>query len=312
MKRQNQSFFGLTVSIILLGIMPAAFFFSTGEYFRSMARQTDTWRCSCGAIEMITHPRADTLASGLFILGGAWMLWIIFRTVLTLTRQVQQISPMRSRVQARKYHRGIALEIVDWPTAFAMTVGSVRPTIIISRATEVDLAPAELSAVLDHEAHHAQRRDPLLTVVVSVVGQIYGFLPAARHLIERWTMLREITADQAATKDYTDRRGLAGALLKMSTSGVDAVPAFSPNLIRIDTLLRPETALPAVAWKFWVVGVVLFVVMTVVGLHAGTAWAAEPTQQVIRQCHEIHQMCQRLEVQSLLLYTPRGYSIYGL
>jgi beta-lactamase regulating signal transducer with metallopeptidase domain len=277
-----------------------------------MARQTDTWECSCGAIEMIAHPRADTLATGLLMLGGAWMLWVIFRATLTIARQARQVSPMRARVIRRTRVNAIWQETIDWPTPFAMTIGLFRPTIVLSRATEEVLTSAELSAVVAHEQHHARRYDPLLTMMVSVVAQVYGFLPAVRKLVERWTMLREVTADQAATKGYTDRRGLAGALLKMSVSGVEAVPAFSPNLIRIDTLLHPEAALPSMAWKFWVAGIVLAMVLMIIGLQAGTAWATEPTQQIIRQCHEIHQMCQRLEAQSLLLYTPRGYSIYGL
>lgn len=312
MRGQNTSFFSLTAMLILLGVFPVIFFFSASSYFRSMARQTDTWKCSCGAIETLTHPRADTLATGLLVLGGAWMMWIVLRTLLTITRQIQQTSPMRSRVIRRTRVNTTWQETIDWPTPFAMTIGLFQPTIVLSRATEEVLAPAELAAVLAHEQHHARRYDPLLTMMVSVVAQVYGFLPAVRKLVERWTMLREVTADQAATNGYTDRRGLAGALLKMSVSGVEAVPAFSPNLIRIDTLLHPETALPSIAWKFWLVGAALVIVIMSIGLQAGTAWATEPTSQVIRQCHEIHQMCQRLEVQSLLLYTPRGYSIYGL
>lgn len=312
MKYQAKVFVGTTLIIFLIGLLPSILFFSASSYFRGFASRTDSWQCSCGAIQFITHPRSDILATGTLILGGMWLIWLIVSAAHILSRQVTQITPIRRNILRTEVMNGVPIEILDTDTPTAMTVGVFRPKILLSKMIETTLTAEERQAVLAHELHHAQRYDPLWTLVVSVIGRAYGHSSFIQELIERWTVVREVTADQAATNDYTDRRGLAGALLKMSTSGIEAVPAFSPNLIRIDTLLHPESALPKFIWKQLVLGLGIACLAMYIGIRAGTAWAAEPTQREIQQCHEIHQMCQRVEVQSLLLFTPRTFTSYEI
>ena len=78
----------------------------------------------------------------------------------------------------------------------------------VSAGALATLSAAELAAVVAHEGHHADRRDPLRILIARAIGDAYS-LPA---LARREQALAELAADDAAV-----RRGgkapLASALL---------------------------------------------------------------------------------------------------
>lgn len=92
------------------------------------------------------------------------------------------------------------------PRAFCS--GLVRPRVYVSEGALAQLGAAQLAAVVAHEGHHADRRDPLRILVARAIGDAYA-LPA---LARREQALAELAADAAAV-----RRGgiasLASALL---------------------------------------------------------------------------------------------------
>jgi Zn-dependent protease with chaperone function len=111
---------------------------------------------------------------------------------------------------------------------FAVTVGLVRPRIVVSCRLASDLSPAELTAVLAHERGHLRNRDPARLLAVRLVAAYGWYLPAARWLAGRVALNRELAADRAALT-RAGRAPLAAALLKLAASPASpAVAAASP------------------------------------------------------------------------------------
>lgn len=129
----------------------------------------------------------------------------------------------------------------DRPLAFCQ--GLLRPRIYVSSGTLSALAPAEIEALLAHERHHAQRRDPLRLAVARVLGGALFFLPVLPRLLERYADEAELAADEAALRDGQDVAALAAALLAFDERGAGVHPD------RVDTLLgeRADPHLPS-AW----------------------------------------------------------------
>ena len=115
------------------------------------------------------------------------------------------------------------VEAVAATEPFAVTVGLVRPRILVSDQLAGALTPAELTAVLAHERCHLRHRDPARLLAA------YGwYLPAARWLAGRVALNRELAADRAALT-LAGRGVLAGALLKLAAlPACPAVAAASP------------------------------------------------------------------------------------
>ena len=135
---------------------------------------------------------------------------------------------------------GVAVRVIadDRPCAFCH--GLLRPRIYVSTGTLAGLRRAELEAVLAHERHHAQRRDPLRLALARVLGEALFFLPALPPLLERYAVAAELAADEAALRDGQAVSSLAGALLTFDEHGA----AVDPD--RVDGLVgeHPPVGVP--------------------------------------------------------------------
>ena len=89
----------------------------------------------------------------------------------------------------------------DEPRSFC--AGLLRPRVYVSEGALAKLGPRALTAVVAHEGHHADRRDPLRILIARAIGDAYAV---------RRQALAELSADAAAV-----RRGgiapLAAAML---------------------------------------------------------------------------------------------------
>ena len=68
----------------------------------------------------------------------------------------------------------------------------------VSDAAVAVLGDAELHAVVEHEAHHARRRDPLRLAAAQTTADAFGFLPPLRDLARKEAALADLAADRAA------------------------------------------------------------------------------------------------------------------
>ena len=121
-----------------------------------------------------------------------------------------------------------------WPQAFC--AGYLRPTVYVSQRTVELLTPAELDAVLAHEHHHRQVRDPLRIAVAKVLSDALFFVPALRSLRAQYAEIAEVDADRSAVRaSGGDAAALASALLVFDASGPPHAAGISPQ--RVDSLL---------------------------------------------------------------------------
>jgi Zn-dependent protease with chaperone function len=144
--------------------------------------------------------------------------------------------------------------VVEVPQLFAFCFGWARPQVCVSRALVDALSPAELEAVLRHEARHVRRRDPLRLLLVNTAGAMLCFIPVLRQVLRIYLLRQELAADAAAVREMHTNYPLASALYKVLTGPAprlqpDAVVgAFTAIDVRIDHLVDgtvPDGALRA-------------------------------------------------------------------
>lgn len=93
----------------------------------------------------------------------------------------------------------------------AFTAGWLQPRIYLAEELGTRLSPAELSAVIAHEAAHAARRDPLRLAALRFLGHLLFWIPVLRRLAQDCAEEAEIEADDAALRGQP--LALASAIL---------------------------------------------------------------------------------------------------
>ena len=91
------------------------------------------------------------------------------------------------------------------PTAFCF--GLLRPRIVVSSGLVARLSDEELSAAIWHEIQHARVREPFRCLVARLIASTFFWLPLLRDLFDRYTLMRELDADELAS-GRTSRQAL--------------------------------------------------------------------------------------------------------
>jgi Zn-dependent protease with chaperone function len=126
----------------------------------------------------------------------------------------QRMTPA-SRVDAARVTVAPAAKLmqVDDVRPFAVTVGLLRPVIVLSSGLVSRCSLAELRAVIAHEEAHRRARDPLRAVCWEVLRRVAAPFPSVGDITEHLSVAREMAAD-ARARAVVGRRALASALLK--------------------------------------------------------------------------------------------------
>jgi Peptidase family M48 len=136
--------------------------------------------------------------------------------------------------------RDPTVSVIRDPRPQAFCAGYLRPAVYVSRRTVELLADAELDAVLAHEHHHRQVRDPLRIACGRVLTDALFFVPALKPLCDRYADVAELSADQAAVRASAGREApLASALLAFDENAPPGTSGISPE--RVDSLLGQPT-----------------------------------------------------------------------
>jgi beta-lactamase regulating signal transducer with metallopeptidase domain len=114
---------------------------------------------------------------------------------------------------------------LDCEKPFCFTTGFISPKVYISRGIAEKLTPEEFEAILLHEKYHIENHDPLKILLGRIVTSALFFVPALKAIFRRYLIEKEVAADQSAMKYQGHRRGVAGALYKMSLNTLMAVHA---------------------------------------------------------------------------------------
>ncbi len=178
----------------------------------------------------------------------AWLLW---RSSIAVSRLPRcDYPPQLLRSIRRTGVQGV--DCVDSAEPLAFCAGALRPRILVSQELAGRLRPAELDAVLFHEAHHARRRDPLRRAALRAAGDAFFFVPLLDWLARRQLIVSELVADRAALQQVGPNP-LAGALWTLgSAPGIGGVAAFGGAIeFRVAQLLGRPVALERPQPALW-------------------------------------------------------------
>jgi Zn-dependent protease with chaperone function len=161
---------------------------------------------------------------------------VAWRAAHSVLRQVQ-LARRRRRLPVVAHRlvgpHPVAVIGGDRPRAFC--AGLRKPRIYVTEGAWNRLAPAELRAVVEHEASHVRRRDPARLALARVVADGFGFVPPIRSLARRQLAVADLAADRAAVVALGSAQPLAAALLALD----------EPTPERLDHLLeRPLAVAP--------------------------------------------------------------------
>lgn len=161
--------------------------------------------------QTMSYPAANLAAVVVLVLAMLGLV-VTLTAVAGIVREVTAARRFQRSVQATG-RLGAAVIIEDErPRAFC--AGLVRPRVYISSGALAILDSDALEAVLLHECHHAQRRDPLRLACGRVAARALFFVPGLGPLITRQSALAELSADETAINaGPRHRAALARAML---------------------------------------------------------------------------------------------------
>ncbi len=186
--------------------------------------------------QRMSYPAANLAAIavlGLALLGAV----VVGVALVGASRELSASRRLSSRLAAARPLSGTDAFVIDRERPQAFCAGLLRPRVYVTTGALAILDPAALEAVLRHEHHHAQRRDPLRLAVGRVLAQALFFLPGLAQLTRRREALAEIGADESAVGHGPESRSaLARAMLSFTDSpAADSGVGVDP--VRIDHLL---------------------------------------------------------------------------
>jgi Zn-dependent protease with chaperone function len=106
------------------------------------------------------------------------------------------------------------IRVVEGLPSPALTAGWLKPRVYLSASLPEWLSPAELRAVIAHEAAHVRRRDPLRLSLLRFLACTLFWLPAVGRLAEDVADEAEVKADDAAVLDQP--LALASAIVTLA------------------------------------------------------------------------------------------------
>lgn len=182
---------------------------------------------------VLSHGDAASIA--VLVVGGAGLA-VLGLTLASAQRRLRATRRFeRALPVVGELDRDPGVRVVRDPVPHAFCAGLVRPRIYLSSGAVELLRPAEREAVLNHEWHHARRRDPLRLLVARSLADGLFFVPAMARLAERYAALAELAADEAAVESARGPQALASALLAFDSHPDPSVVGVAPE--RVDRLL---------------------------------------------------------------------------
>ncbi|HET9194912.1 MAG TPA: M56 family metallopeptidase [Vicinamibacterales bacterium] len=158
-------------------------------------------------------------------------------------------------------------------------VGIWRQTILVPDGIEDTLTASQLHAVLDHEWHHARRRDNLTATLHAVVQALLWFHPLVWVIGRRLVEERELACDEAVLMSTTPD-DYAEGILKICKTYWCASPGHASGITsadlkaRMELIVRNERPNELRRGGRWAVGLALgamFVSPVLVGFVTGQA-----------------------------------------
>lgn len=208
-------------------------------------------------IHSLGFSSAGYMLDALVLYTFVWAVWMTVRQIRLCRRfevaLLQSLDePETARVN-KAYRSGKDdVYVVSSREPLAFTVGLLRRRIVLSTGLLELLDEKELAAVIHHEAYHEEHADPLKVFLLSLLSNVFWYLPVLKHIHSNYKVVREVLADRHAMEQTGGMADLGRALLKLlkkrqSVSVMQAAHvSFADTAInyRIQRLLDPKIEVP--------------------------------------------------------------------
>ncbi len=244
-----------TYVFVSAAIIAATGFFVGKETWSIMYRHSDrAVGCACAMSGALAWQEWFILGlGGLFTAGLITGAWYFISTLVKTRRFVQRISRGAEKIS----RMGVETLAFKNGPCEAFTFGFFRPRVAICTHCAVSLPSHELTAMLEHEQHHALNRDPLKFYLVDSLKYVFFFVPLIYTLIRWYRIASELQADEHVKSS----EALGSALLKVAgrrTTALIAGASFSSMIsVRIERIVNPTSRLRFPCSRIALVGTIM-------------------------------------------------------
>lgn len=298
-------------ALLLMALAPLVTFFLAYHALTPIATPTPEHLLIGGDFDFTEHPlsNGERLIVALFAIWfvGVWLmlarlfggLWRLHSILRHHTHPLDDQWSIRAQNLARRMSitrriRWMQSHFIDVP----MTIGWMRPVVLVPCSILSSMSPLQLDAILSHELAHIRRYDYLVNILQSIVESLLFYHPCVFWVSNQIRTERECCCDDDAIALGHDRLTYARALTELeSLRAHHPLPALAstggPLLNRIKrivqshstprdtsrTLLAPVLVLSTVA-AFSVAGLVACSAATNTSNKAADAATSSPTNTV--------------------------------
>lgn len=227
-------------------VMYAGFTLFRWEALRNWFDMCNSWFMKWGLPFMAILLDALTWTT---VMAGIIMLSI---QLVSYFRIKRRFAPLRRKDQEQAIAQTYRLPrtrlvIIEQEQAVALTMGFIRPVIVLSTGLIQMLEEQELEAVIRHEEYHMRHYDALRAMPAYLLSKMMWYLPILRWCHHVLKISAEVHADQYAVARTGSPVGLGSALLKLARhKPYTRMPlchvsfADTPINIRIRQLIDPD------------------------------------------------------------------------
>lgn len=162
----------------------------------------------------------------------------------------------------------IPIQIVRDESAIALSMGWIRPRIILSTGLLELIKDEELEAVLLHEKHHCLNRDPMKLMLMRLARAGFGYVPVIYSLERFYSIWVELLADRYVIQNKESSTSLGRALLVLIKSGkqLELGASFTGSSMnyRIHQLVEPnnDAFQPRIPLKSVIWSIIILIAMS--------------------------------------------------
>lgn len=127
-----------------------------------------------------------------------------------------------------------------------VTIGYLKPIILVPLAAVANLTPHQMEAVLLHELAHIRRHDYLVNLIINCIQTVLYFNPFVKAFVQTIERERETSCDEMVIQFQYDPHNYASALLMLEKNSIHArqmamaASGKSDLLNRIERILNIE------------------------------------------------------------------------
>ena len=150
----------------------------------------------------------------------SYKLYKNWQFIRKVRRQSMQKADLNFRLFVQKIgaHLGIKKKVLVYLSDLVkspMTIGYIKPIILLPVAALNSLSTQQVEAILLHELSHIRRYDYLINLIISIINTILYFNPFVKQFMQTIEEERENCCDQLVLQFGYDKVSYASALLSL-------------------------------------------------------------------------------------------------